>query len=66
MATPAESTEYTAEQRHAIENFASVGRLSDFVKGLNTFDGKPTDLVSWISDVEGLFCPFQPFAQGIC
>lgn len=50
---------YTDAEQHAIANFATVGKLSDFVKGLNTFNGKPTDLVSWITDVEGIFDLFK-------
>lgn len=44
---------HTEAQKHAITNFFNVGLLSDIVKGLNTFYGKPTDLVSWITEEEG-------------
>ena len=47
--------EYNEAQQAAIRTFSTVGKLSDFVTGLSKFDGKPTDLVSWITDVEGIF-----------
>nr|QHA33694.1 putative gag polyprotein [Chibugado virus] len=46
---------YTPAQQLAINNFSTVGKLSDFVKELAKFDGKPTELISWITDVEGIF-----------
>ena len=47
--------QYTEAQQAAIRSFSTVGKLSDFVKDLSKFDGKSTDLVSWITDVEGIF-----------
>lgn len=55
---PAEPTgepAYTAVQLQAINNFSTVGKLSDFVRDLGKFDGRPTELISWITDVEGIF-----------
>lgn len=54
---PAEAaaSRLTPAQQNAVTNFANVGKLSDFVKDLGKFDGKPTDLISWITDIEGIF-----------
>ena len=53
MANPANGA--LNRQQQAIANFTSIGKLSDFVRDLGKFDGRPTELISWITDVEGIF-----------
>lgn len=42
-------------QQEAIRSFVDVGRVPDFVKLLNTFDGNPTELIGWLCEVESIY-----------
>ncbi|XP_058064653.1 uncharacterized protein LOC131214288 [Anopheles bellator] len=47
----------TTEDRsnEAIRTFVEIGRIPDFVKGLPVFDGKPTELLNWFTEVYEIF-----------
>lgn len=38
-----------------MQQFIEIGRLPDFIRDLQQFDGKPKDLLVWLTDVEGIF-----------
>lgn len=42
-------------QQEAIRTFIDVGRIPDFLKIFDSFDGKPTELVGWLTEVESIF-----------
>lgn len=44
-------------------NFMNLGRIPDIVKEIPQFDGNPTKLVQWISDVDGVIDLFTQFAD---
>ena len=51
--------ELNSRQTAAINSFIDVGRIPDYVKGLNFFDGKPTELISWITEVEEILLMYR-------
>lgn len=42
-------------QNEEVPNIFDIGRVPDFVKDLRTFSGRPTELMSWVADVESIF-----------
>ena len=47
--------------QNAETNFVSLGKIPDIVKEIPQFDGNPTNLVQWISDVDGVIDLFTQF-----
>ena len=43
------------------EGFDAMGKVPDLIKHIPSFDGNPTRLVQWISDVDGTIELFQKF-----
>lgn len=46
-------------QEVAINSFTDIGRIPDYVKGLSSFDGKPTELINWLTEVQEIFNMYQ-------
>lgn len=38
-----------------MQQFIELGKLPDFIRYLQVFDGKPTELLAWLTDVEAIF-----------
>lgn len=38
----------------SMQQFIELGKLPDFLRDLQPFDGKPTELLNWLTDVEGV------------
>lgn len=38
-----------------MQQFIELGRLPDFIRDVQPYDGKPTELLSWLTDIEGIF-----------
>ncbi|XP_058448226.1 uncharacterized protein LOC131428341 [Malaya genurostris] len=42
-----------------MQQFIDLGKLPDFIRDLQNYDGKPTELLAWLTDVEGIFCMYR-------
>lgn len=37
-----------------MQQFIELGKLPDFLRDLQPFDGRPTELINWLADVQGV------------
>ncbi|XP_062711508.1 uncharacterized protein LOC115268173 [Aedes albopictus] len=37
-----------------MQQFIELGKLPDFLRDLQSFDGRPTELINWLADVQGV------------
>lgn len=42
-----------------MQQFIELGKLPDFIRDLQVFDGQPTELLAWLTDVEGIFSMYR-------
>lgn len=42
-----------------MQQFNEMGKLPDFIRDIQPFEGKPTELLVWLTDVEGVFDMFR-------
>lgn len=59
MATAQSTSRSSGNTPLSMQQFIELGKLPDFIRDLNSFDGKPSDLLAWLTDVEGIYNMFR-------
>ena len=48
--------------QNPVQNFMDLGKIPDIVRDIPQFDGNPSKLIQWVSDVDGVIELFAQFA----